>query len=45
MSFMSAGMRIRGNNMQLSSVNPQITRGLAQVSYFNFSLDTQRLIS
>lgn len=29
---MSAGMRIRGNNMQLSGVNPQITRGLAQVS-------------
>jgi len=31
LSFMSAGMRIRGNNMQLSGVNPQITRGLAQL--------------
>lgn len=33
LSFMSAGMRIRGNNMQLSGVNPQITRGLGQVSH------------
>jgi len=31
LSFMSASMRIRGNNMQLSGVNPQITRGLAQL--------------
>ncbi|QDS69580.1 hypothetical protein FKW77_008257 [Venturia effusa] len=31
LSFMGAGMRIRGNNMQLSGVNPQITRGLAQL--------------
>ncbi|TLD36031.1 Ino eighty subunit 1 [Venturia nashicola] len=31
LSFMGASMRIRGNNMQLSGVNPQITRGLAQL--------------
>jgi hypothetical protein len=31
LGFMSCGMRIRGNNMKMSSVNPQITRGLAQV--------------
>lgn len=31
LSFMNCGMRIRGNNMKLSSINPQITRGLAKV--------------
>ncbi|KAE9964779.1 hypothetical protein BLS_008069 [Venturia inaequalis] len=31
LSFMGAGMRIRGNNLQLSGVNPQITRGLVQL--------------
>ncbi|KAF2431618.1 hypothetical protein EJ08DRAFT_712982 [Tothia fuscella] len=31
LAFMSAGMRIRANNMQLSKVNPQVTRGLAQL--------------
>lgn len=37
LSFMGAGMRIRGNNLQLSGVNPQITRGLVQVRRYLFT--------
>jgi hypothetical protein len=30
LSFMACGSRIRSNNLKLSSVNPQVMRGLAQ---------------
>lgn len=31
LAFMTCGSRIRGNNMNLSSINAQVSRGLAQV--------------
>jgi hypothetical protein len=30
---MASGSRIRANNMNLSNINPQVTRGLAQVFF------------